>query len=150
EVVRITKLDAAYFDPADLSFNGNLAQTSDVISKGQEVQIYFTPSKFWTTSFNATRQETINGQMFDDINNYIALRMPVWLSIIDPETGLRWWDSALGYDARRRNARDFHTASVDAPLKLAQAMRGKSRPQIRKYNWRLGTNYKLAGLTEQR
>lgn len=150
EVVRITKLDAAYFDPSDLSFNGNLAQAQDVVSKGQEFQLYFTPSKFWTTTFNVTRQETLNGQMFDDITNYLTARLPVWESIIDPETGLRWWDSPLGYDASRRNARDFYTASVLAPLQLAQAMRGKSRPQIRKYNWRMGTNYKLAGMTQQR
>jgi hypothetical protein len=150
EVVNITKLDAAYFDKSDLSFNGNLAQAQDVVSKGQEIQLYFTPSKFWTTTFNLTHQETLNGQMFDDISNYIAMRMPVWLSIVDPETGVRWWDSAIGYDASRRNAKDFYIASVDAPLKLAQAMRGKSRPQIRQYNWRMGTNYKLAGLTEHR
>ena len=150
EVLKITKLDAAYFNQDDLSFNGNLAQAQDVVSKGQEFQLYFTPSKYWTTTFNLTHAETLNGQMFDDISNYLAWRMPVWLSVIDPETGLRWWDSAIGYDSSLRNAKSFYDSSVKAPLNLSQAMRGKSRPQVRQYRWNMGTNYKLAGLTEQR
>jgi hypothetical protein len=37
---------------------------------------------------------------------------------------------------------------VDAPLTLEQALQGKSRPQVRKYNANLTTSYRLAGLTD--
>jgi hypothetical protein len=37
---------------------------------------------------------------------------------------------------------------VIAPLKLARAQEGKSRPQVRKYRVNLSTNYRLQGIVE--
>ncbi|MBI4623320.1 MAG: TonB-dependent receptor [Verrucomicrobia bacterium] len=150
EVLRITKLDAAYFDQSDLSFNGNLAEAADVLGKGQELEINYNPSNFWTMRLNLTRQETINGKMFSDIQDYINFRMPTWQGIVDPETRTPWWTTDYDPSTTTRTPQLFYTGSVLQPLKLLQASQGKSRPSIRKYNWRVSTNYNLAGLTEHR
>jgi hypothetical protein len=151
EVLRLTRLDAAYFsDSGSLEFNGNLAEAADVIGKGQEIELFFNPTNFWTVRANLTRQVTINGQMFSDIQDYINLRLPVWREIIDPETRTRWWTTDYDPSATVRTPESFYTGSVLQPYKLLQAMQGKSRPSVRKYNWRLSTNYRLAGLTEHR
>jgi hypothetical protein len=39
---------------------------------------------------------------------------------------------------------------VEAPLKLAQALAGKSLPQIRKYRANLSTSFRLAGITDHK
>jgi hypothetical protein len=39
---------------------------------------------------------------------------------------------------------------VEAPLKLAQALAGKSLPQIRKYRANMSTSYRLAGITDHK
>jgi hypothetical protein len=88
--------------------------------------------------------------MFSDIQDYINFRMPAWRGIIDPETGTPWWTTDYDPGTAIRTPETFYTGSVLQPLKLLQAMQGKSRPSIRKYNWRLSTNYKVAGLTDHR
>lgn len=151
EVQRITKLDAAYFrDGGSLEFNGELAQASDAIGKGQEIEVFFNPTPHWTTRFSITRQETINGQMFSDIQDYLDFRLPTWRSVIDPETRTPWWTTDYDPSATVRTPESFYNASVVQPLKLLQAMQGKSLPSVRKYNWRASTNYTLAGLTDHR
>jgi hypothetical protein len=39
---------------------------------------------------------------------------------------------------------------VNAPYSVIHQSEGKSRPQVRRYNARVSTNYKLAGITEQK
>lgn len=146
EVARIAQIDPAYIT-GDVGNTGRFAETGDIVAKGQELELFFNPNNFWSTKFNLTRQETINGQMADDITNYINARMPVWTTVRDPETNQLWWTAP--YDASGRSAFVFYRDSVLAPLKLAQAMRGKSRPEIRKYHANLLSSYRLAGITDQ-
>ena len=144
-VANIAKIDPVYITQ-DLGNTGRLAATGDVLAKGQELEVFYNPSNFWTVKFNLTRQETINGQMADDITQFINARLPVWQSIIDPETKQPWFTSLYG----TTSAAIFLETFLKAPLKLAQAFRGKSRPEIRKYHANLLANYRLAGLSENR
>ena len=71
--------------------------------------------------------------------------MPVWQSIIDPDIGRPWFTERYGGTT---SAAQFFASSVAAPLAVATANQGKSRPQIRKYRANLSTSYRLAGLSD--
>jgi hypothetical protein len=145
EVARIAQLDPGFIAR---QVDENLSETEDVVAKGQELEVFYSPTDFWTVKFNLTRQESINAKVAPGINDYVNARMAVWQSIIDPETGLKWWTAP--YDANGRSAAVFFRDSVEAPVKIAQAGEGKSRPQIRQYRANLLSSYRLAGLTDHR
>jgi hypothetical protein len=65
--------------------------------------------------------------------------------VIDPRTGQPFWTTSYSPGGAPRA---FYLSMVDAPLTLEQALQGKSRPQVRKYNANLTTSYRLAGLTD--
>ncbi len=145
EVARIAQLDEDYIARQS---GEALAETEDITARGEELEVFFNPSAFWTLKLNVTRQESINTRVAPGITDYINLRMPVWQSIVDPETGQKWWDAP--YDANGRSAAVFFRDSVLAPVQVAQATEGKSRPQIREYRANFLTSYRLAGLTDHR
>jgi outer membrane receptor protein involved in Fe transport len=143
EVARIVQLDPEYIAALP---EEQLVETEDVSARGQELEIFYSPSDNWSVKFNLTRQESINSALSPGITNYLNARMPVWTSIIDPETGLNWWKS----NYPTRSAETWFTGVVQPPMELAQAEQGKSRPQIRKYRANLLTSYRLSGLTDHR
>ncbi|MDO8544561.1 MAG: TonB-dependent receptor [Opitutaceae bacterium] len=145
EVARIAQLDPDFIAR---QADEELVETEDVVAKGEELEVFYSPTDFWTVKFNLTRQKSINARVAPGITDYVNLRMPVWLSIIDPETGQKWWTTP--YDASGRSADVFFRNSVEAPVGVAQAGEGKSRPQIRKHRANLLTSYRLAGLTDHR
>ena len=145
EVARIAQLDPDFIAR---QAGEQLVETEDVTAKGVELELFYTPTDHWTVKFNLTKQESINSKVAPGITDYIAGRLPVWQSIIDPETGQRWWTSPYG--TGNATAATFFANSVQAPVGVAQAGEGKSRPQIRKYRANLLTSYRLAGLTDHR
>lgn len=68
---------------------------------------------------------------------YIALRMPVWLSIQD-DRGVKWWGP--GSDA------DDDYAGDKAALDVALARQGKPRTQVREWRFNALTSYNFAGI----
>ncbi|MBL9199603.1 MAG: hypothetical protein JNL39_03810 [Opitutaceae bacterium] len=147
EVARIAQLDPAFIAK---QAGENLAETEDITARGEELEVFFAPSSVWSVKFNLTRQESINARVAPGITDYVRARMPVWLGIRDPETGRPWWTSDYDVTAGVRTAADYFRDAVEAPVKLAQAGEGKSRPQIRQYRANLLTSYRLAGLTDRR
>ena len=145
EVARIAQLDSAYIAR---QLDEELVETEDVVAKGEELELFYTPTDHWTIKFNLTRQESINARVAPGITDYINARMSVWQSIVDPETRLKWWDAP--YDASGRSAAVFFRDSVLAPLQVAQATEGRSRPQIREYRANFLTSYRLSGITDHR
>ena len=143
EVARITGLDPNFL----VELSDPLGETEDVVAKGTEVELHYNPSAHWTVKLNVTRQESINSRISPGLTTWIAERMPVWQSLIDPELGRPWFTERYGNLA---SAADILAANVTAPLGIAQQSEGKSRPQVRKYRANLSTSYRLAGLTEQR
>jgi outer membrane receptor protein involved in Fe transport len=118
-----------------------------VVAKGAEFELNFSPTNFWTMKLNATQTESIDSRLSPGMTKYLAERLPVWQSIIDPELGRPWFTERY---AGSNSASQFLAASVVAPLRVAIATEGKSRPQIRRYRSNLSTSYRLAGLTEQK
>lgn len=114
-------------------------------AQGREIEIHYNPSASWTVKLNLTEQESIDGKIAAEVQQWLDERMVVWKSIVDPLTGRPWF-------TERYNNTDSAFVVLDrgtiSPLQTARALEGKSRPQVRRYRANLSTSYKLAGLTE--
>jgi outer membrane receptor for ferric coprogen and ferric-rhodotorulic acid len=135
-------------------FNSNeaLAETSDVVAKGDEYELSYNPTDFWTLRANLTRSESIDKNLSPNIPAWVASRLPVWESIIDPRSGLKWLDTGYTGDTVNLTAgtpRTFLMNNIVNPLKIASATEGKSRPQVREWRFNLNTAFRLAGITDQ-
>lgn len=126
---------------------GTFAAVDDLVSRGTEIEMHFNPTPNWTMKLAGAKTEAIAAGVSADVSDWIAERLPVWESIIDPTTGLSWWTSSYTPGG---SARNFYLNQIGAPLQLEQALQGKSRPQIRKYSANLTTSFRLAGITEHK
>jgi len=145
EVARITRLDAAFFTREESRNEQNdlVGETQDVTAKGHEIEVHWNPTPHWTNKLNFTEQQSIDSRMSPAVTQWIADRLPVWTSIIDPEINRPWWTER--YNGTNSPSQYF-AASVKTPYDLAVANQGKTRPQIRRYRVNLSTNFRLAGL----
>mgnify|MGYP001599972145 CR=1 FL=1 len=136
-----------------------IAATNDVISTGTEVEINYNPTKFWTVSASGTNTKSITANVSASVQQWIDLRMPIWTTIKDPRgpdhvaftaddnTPALWWTQ--NYGGSQTAEQNFQTF-VQSPYAVIHAQEGKSKPSIRAYNFKLSTNYRLAGITENR
>lgn len=125
-----------------------IAEPSGLTAKGKEIEINYNPSDFWTLKLNLTQQQTIDGRLAANIENYIAERLPVWQSIIDEDTGRPWFTSVYGTGGASPSV--YLTGTVLPRIPVAKATENKSRPQVRKYRANLSQSFRLAGITDQR
>lgn len=135
--------------PADFAAFQRLPVTdvSDLIGRGNEVEINFNPTKTWTLRMNVARQIAINSRLSPALLQWANQRLSVWQNVRNPVTGALWWDTAY---SSSNTPSTFYANSVVAPIRLDQALDGKSRPQVRKYRVNLTTNYRLSGITENK
>jgi hypothetical protein len=136
-VMGYTKDDIASF------YSLPVRDTNDIEAKGHEVEIHYNPSANLTVQLALTETQTIDSNLSPNLPAYIAQRITHWESVIDPRTGLKWFDTNYGGS---RTARQYLTNNVQAPLALAQVLEGKARSQLGRYGARLAFNYQLAGL----
>ncbi|MBM3852476.1 MAG: TonB-dependent receptor [Verrucomicrobia bacterium] len=145
EVARIAKLDIGYLTRPESRDEQNelVGETQDVTAKGTEIEVHWNPTPFWTTKFNFTKQESIDSKLSPAVTSWINDRMPVWISIIDPEIDRPWWTERYN---NSNSASQWFATNVRTPYDAAVANLGKTRPQIRKYRLNFSTSYRLAGL----
>ncbi|MGH7956852.1 MAG: hypothetical protein ACREH8_07550, partial [Opitutaceae bacterium] len=125
---------------AGLSFTGGVQDTSDVTSKGYEIEANYNPSRYWTLKFNAARQQAFDANVGPALKRYIDLRLPVWPTIKDDE-GNFWWipsGSAASFTGTAAN------------IALFRATEGQARTQTREWRFNATTSYQLAGLGSDR
>lgn len=118
--------------------------TEDAIARGIEIELNYNPTRFWTSKLNLTRQEAISANLSADLQSWIDQRLPVWRSVIDPVINRPWFTERYN---NTESAETTFIRDIQAPLKLARAQEGLSKPQIRKYRVNFSTNYQLEGLT---
>jgi outer membrane receptor protein involved in Fe transport len=145
KVAALMKLPVEFLDP----LRGDTNAVEDVIAKGTEIEVHFNPTNYWTLKANVTKTESRYENMAPEVNQWIAEREKVWNSIIDPELGTPWFTTRYPVSPGQ-SAKDYHDVFVVAPLKLAQALAGKSLPQIRKYRANFSTSYRLAGISDNK
>ncbi len=146
--------------PANISRYNNetLAETSDVVSKGDEIELNYNPSSFFTLRGSVTRTRAIDANLSPHIPAWIAQRLPIWESIIDPRAvaagfapGTKWLDTGYNGDNPQVGSgtpRQFLVGNVITPLAIVQATEGKNRPETREWSARFSGNYRLAGISE--
>jgi hypothetical protein len=133
----------------DRFLNNPISETTDVLGKGDEFEVHYNPSNFWTFRLNATRQDAIDANLARGLQTYLAQRIPFWNSIIDPRTNEPWFTTRYTTSSSSM-PRTFLQTNVIAPLNLATATEGLKRTQIREWRVNLSTSYRLAGFTEHK
>lgn len=140
QVADIIKLPVSYLTQRA---PGNQSALDDLKARGTEIEINYNPTGFFTTKLNVAQQEAFNSGVAAEVVQWVAERLPVWQSVIDPTTGQLWWNS--NYTGIPRQV---YEGNVAAQLRLIQAAAGKSRPQVRKYRANLAGNLRLNGITD--
>jgi hypothetical protein len=120
---------------------------SDQVSRGKEIEISFNPTNYWTVKTTATQTLAFNGKLAAEIQQYIDSRLPTWTTIKGPYSGTLWWTNTQNSST---SPQTFYTSNVLAPLSLIVATQGKQKTQTREYRFNVLTNFRLAGITENR
>ncbi len=149
-----TALQAALINP-----NPPIAATNDIIAKGTEIEINFNPTKYWTVSASVTEQQAITANVSQALAQWIALRMPIWTTLVDTAAATNWTAAQLAAEPQHlwwdhnyggsQTAHQNFDAFVGAPYNVILQLEGKSNPEVRKYNARVSTNLQLAGITDR-
>jgi len=143
EVYRITGLSAE----EDEQYSSlRVDEVGDVLSRGEEYEVNYNPTRNWTVKFNASRNETIDTRLAPGIMPRVNLRMPIWTTIVDPRTNTLWIDTPYSGSI----ARAYINSNILANYRIATATEGKKRPQIREWRFNASTSYRLAGLFENK
>ncbi len=150
--------------------NNTYAAVMDMESKGDELEVNYNLTRNWTVSASATKTQAINTKVGSAVDDYLAARMPIWLTLEDPRftrandptgtiptgaTGhLLWWyiqgatfNTAAGYSSTSSAATNY-AGNIDAPMAVFRALIGRSRPQVREYAAKFNTRYNLSGITD--
>ena len=129
------------------AYNSNsISETQDVTAKGDELELNYNPDPYWTLQLNITKTISTNAHVAPNIPVWVAQRTPTWTSIIDPRTNTPWFTTIYG----AQTPQAFLQGVVLSPIALAQAVEGKSLPEIRQWHYNLSTSVRLAKYTEQR
>jgi hypothetical protein len=124
-------------------------------SRGKEIEIAFNPTTYWTLRSTITQARALNSQLSGELQDYIAARMPTWTTIRNPVVANPsnandplnfWWTTPIN----GTTPQTWYTGNVRAPLALIVATQGKQRPQTREWRFNVVTNFKLAGITQNR
>ena len=123
-----------------------LAATEDSIAKGKELELNVNPTRFWTIAASGSETQAVTTHVSSSVAEWIALRMPVWTTIVDPRTNTRWWTTQYGSNSPQ----SYFATDVNSPYNRLLQQQGKSNPQIRRYRAKFSANLRLEGITEHR
>lgn len=136
------------------AYAGNtVADTTNIEARGEEYELNYNPSEFWTLRANVTRSQSIDGAQSPNNITWVNQRFAQWEKIIDPRTGVKWLDTGYAGEfpsAGAQTARDYIAANITTPLRIDGATQGTARPQIREWRFNLATSYRLAGITQHK
>jgi hypothetical protein len=146
EIVRVSGLST---DTQEGLLNPKVpfAATQDLTAKGTEIELNLNPTRFWTVAASVTEKKSINSNLASGTTDWIAQRMKIWTTVVDPRTNTPWFTNKYG---SAQSAYDNFAIFVDTPLSILLQKQGKADPQVRRYNAKFNTNFRLAGVTEQR
>jgi hypothetical protein len=176
EVENKTGLSAAnaayYSNPSP-----GIGATTDLRSTGTEIEINYNPTSYWTVAASVANTKAVNTNVSRALVDWIAGRMPVWTSIVDPSISNAnaaaennpnklWWkhrytQQAVGnstltlgipatFTATAATPEENFIAFVQAPFAVMRELEGKSNPQVRPWSFRGSTSLSLSGLFENK
>jgi hypothetical protein len=154
EVWDLLKLPVNYYSGT------SAAGTQNSEAKGVEFQLTYNPMPNWTMKATASKQQTLYTKVAPQYDDWLAVRMPVWLAatandIPDFTDGggtqysLKNFWTSYGYSSAARisntdgntNAQNYFNNTVVSQVALAKALEGVVAPTQRKYHATFLTNY---------
>lgn len=131
----------------------NIADVSNALSRGWELELQFNPTRYWTMKATGNQQEAIDSGVSVFIQQFVNERLPFWTTVRIPTdrlpdgsqlvgAGDLWWTGSNGTGVPV----NYFNNNVQTPLNLAITTQGKKKPQTREYTFNLITNYQLAGI----
>jgi hypothetical protein len=138
-IAAITQFSPGFESVRNAAATGSAIRgTADTEGKGTELELSYNPNYNWNVKFNATQTISLNTRIENNLQDYIDSRMAYWQSV---HIGTDFFWTSTTYTSQ--SAKAFYDTSVTAPLRLDQALLGKSNPQVKKYAWKLLTTYRF-------
>ncbi len=140
ESAKITQFPAGFQNALAANIAGAAIRgTADTAAKGAEMEVTYNPTYNWNLKFTGAQTEAMNERIESNLADYIEERMPYWTSLRDAQGDL-WWTSTV---LNAQSAKAYYDSAVLIPLKVGQALLGKSNLQVKKYSWRLLSTYRF-------
>lgn len=79
-VAKIMQLPEGFLDTL---VGKNIAETSDQVSKGLELELNFNPTRNWTLKMTGAKQQTIDSNISPRLQQFLDSRLPVWQGVKD-------------------------------------------------------------------
>ena len=124
------------------------------------MEININPTKYWTVSANFTDTQSYIKNVSSTLQTWIDQRMSVWTTLVDPSASVNWTAAQLAAEPQHlwwthnyggtQTAQQNFIAFVQTPYSVIKQLEGQANPQTRRYNFRLSTNFRLAGITDHR
>lgn len=105
--------------------------TSDLVSKGLELEAVFNPTRRWRIALNAARQEAVRSHTAPDLQAFFAEVNPIW----------RGSAASLRYQASSTDTLGNFTSSVFASIQKEYLLDGSKAPELRRWRWNGVTRY---------
>ncbi len=106
---------------------------------GGELSLDYNPSYNLNFKLVGSQTKAVPTSLENNLTDFIAVRMPVWLSATDG-LGDAFWTSTKYYSQSQQN---FYTTSISVPIEISQALLGKSNPQVKEYSFRALGSYRF-------
>ncbi|HUR57397.1 MAG TPA: TonB-dependent receptor plug domain-containing protein [Opitutaceae bacterium] len=141
-----------YFDA------GLISSTNDRTAKGTEIELNYNPTNYWTLAANVTETQQFNANVSADVQQWLDQRLPIWTTIRDPrgndhawgtpdDAPVLWWNSSF---AGSQTPANNYATFIGSPFNVIKQAEGTADPNVRRYNVRASTNFKLRGITEHK
>ncbi len=135
-----------------------IAATNDVMAKGTEVDLNVNLTRYWTISANFSDTQSYIKNVSSTLQTWIDQRMAVWTTLVDPAASVNWTAAQLAAEPQHlwwthnyggsQTAQQNFIAFVQSPYNVIKQLEGQANPQTRRYNYRVATNFRLSGITE--
>ncbi|MDQ8182987.1 TonB-dependent receptor plug domain-containing protein [Pelagicoccus sp. SDUM812005] len=136
-----TKSDArwqnGWWDPWSESTGAQPAgftSTSDLVSKGTEIEVNYSPTENWNFAFNAAKTEAVRDNLAGSLKDWVEKRNLIHNG--DNGDIRLWWSGDRANTLKTRWNQEFYSR-----YQLALAQEGQSQPEIREWRANLVTNY---------
>ncbi len=130
--------------------------TSDLISKGFELNLIYNPKRNWNLKLNLSRQHTLYENLLPEYAPWREARLQVWKNAHSDAMPIGYQDfwtynNLTATDTIRHigllggsssaTPQDWFTVNVENQMTLVQNLNGKAVPTQREWRWNLISNY---------
>lgn len=142
-------MDQAFIDRIREIGTNNFAEVNTVTSKGNELEVNYNPNDYWTVKVTGAQQQAVDTDLSTHVLDFLAQNLAPAQAIVLSGGTVPWWKTSASTNLNN-TPENFYFVNVLTTLTQASANVGRPRPQTREYRAALLTNYRLAGLTENR